>query len=126
MDQRMMVHFILNSDTMTTHQIVLDAGPRHDTNGGRAADRGFPSVPKGGLTSRPSNASTDASYAADYAAAAALSGNLSDDSSTADGQPPRFAPGQKVLYDSFEQPLPVQGTVAKIDRAGILMVTLGC
>lgn len=78
----------------------------------------FPSVPKGGLASRPSDASTDAGYAADYAAAAAASGNLSDDSSAPEGQLPRFARGQKVLYDSFEQPLPVQGTVAKIDRAG--------
>lgn len=83
------------------------------------ADMEFPSVPKGGLASRPSDVSTDAGYAADYAAAAAASGNMSDDSSApAEGQLPRFARGQKVLYDSFEQPLPVQGTVAKIDRAG--------
>ena len=74
-------------------------------------DMDLPSVPRSGLVSAPSDAASDASYAP----SATPSG---DDEPTVGVQQPRFARGQKVLYDSFEQAQPVRGTVAKIGRAG--------
>lgn len=33
---------------------------------------------------------------------------------------PRYAPGRRVLYDAFDEPEPVRGTVAKVDWQGAI------
>ena len=78
----------------------------------------LPSAPRRGLVSAPSDASTEATMDA--------SGDYGDESLLPEGRQPRFARGQKVLYDSFQQALPVRGTVAKMDCGGEFAASCNC
>lgn len=94
-----------------TNLVRLPSGSRRETTAREANDMDLPSPPQGGLVSAPSDASTEATMP---------SCDLGDERVLPEGQQPRFARGQKVLYDSFEQALPVRGTVAKMDCGGEL------
>ena len=66
-------------------------------------------MPPPDLESAPSNVSSEAEGSVQAHSA---------HQSAADTDQPRYARGQKVLYDAFDQSVPVRGTVAKIQRSG--------
>lgn len=68
-------------------------------------------MPQPELESAPSNVSSEASGLVD-----APSADYSQ--ADTDQELPRYAGGQKVLYDAFDQSVPVRGTVAKLQRSG--------
>jgi len=72
-------------------------------------------MPSPDLESAPSNVSSEAEGFAQAPSA---------NQSVADTDQPRYARGQKVLYDAFDQSVPVRGTVAKIQRSGIYAARL--
>ena len=108
------------TEDILTHIMRLVPESRQDSaaQGGDDEVMDLPSAPRRGLVSAPSDASTEATMDA--------SGNFDDDSLLSEGQQPRFARGQKVLYDSFEQALPVRGTVAKMDCGGECVASCKC